>query len=172
MIISHVFGSLLDGSSEVMLCDFTSGVSVVSFANLENRMTISPMMCKSLSTGYLALQILKGLLIASFVSFEAVNSGSWHNHFPGETRVQLDLAGLISFYDTQLVPSLVAIRAGQERWNHRAGNISSEDLLAVKSRLEAFLVKPPGLSSGINWKTLIQVIVDRFAGRLELIRHS
>ena len=100
-----------------------------------------------------------------------MNSGSWHNRFPGETRVQLDLAELISFYDTQLAPSLVAIRAGQERWDHRVGNISSEDFSAVKSRLEAVLVKPSGLSSGIDWKTLVQVIVDRFAGRLELARH-
>ena len=102
---------------------------------------------------------------------EVLHAGSWHNRFPGETRIQLDLAGLISFYDTQLVLSLVAVRAGQERWDHRVGNISSEDFSAVKSRLEAVLVKPSGLSSGIDWRTLIQVIVDRFAGRLELTRH-
>ena len=100
-----------------------------------------------------------------------MNSGSWHNRFPGETRIQLDLAGLVSFYDTQLVPSLVAIRAGQERWDHRVGNISSEELTAVKSRLEAALVRPRDLSSGIEWRTLFQVILDRFAGRLELARH-
>ena len=104
-------------------------------------------------------------------SFEVMNAGSWHNHFPGETRIQLDLAGLISLYDTQLAPSLVDFRAGQERWDHRVQNISSEDLAAVKSRLEAILIRPKGLSSGIDWRTLIQVIVDRYAGRLELIHY-
>ena len=43
--------------------------------------------------------------------------------------------------------------------------------MAVKSRLEAVLTRPSGPSSGIDWKTLIQVIVDRFAQRLELTRH-
>ena len=100
-----------------------------------------------------------------------MNAGSWHNRFPGETRVQLDLAGLVSFYDTQLAPSLIDIRAGQERWDHRVQNISSDDLWAVKSRLEAILIRPEGLSSGIDWRTLVQVIVDRYAGRLELIHY-
>ena len=100
-----------------------------------------------------------------------MNAGSWHNRFPGETRVQLDLAGLVSFYDTQLAPSLIDIRTGQERWDHRVQNISSKDLAAVKSRLEAILIRPKGLSSGIDWRTLVQVIVDRYAGRLELIHH-
>ena len=106
-----------------------------------------------------------------FGSFEVLNAGSWHNRFPGETRVRLDLAGLVSLYDTQLAPSLIEIRAGQERWDHRVQNISSKDLAAVKSRLEAILIRPEGLSSGIDWRTLVQVIVDRYAGRLELIHY-
>jgi len=108
---------------------------------------------------------------AESVWIEIINAGSWHDHFPGETRVHLDLAGLISLYDTQLVPSLVDIRAGQERWDHRVQNISSEDLSAVKSKLEAILLIPKGMSSGIDWRTLIQVIVDRYAGQLELTRY-
>ena len=100
-----------------------------------------------------------------------MEAGSWHNRFPGETRIQLDLAGLISLYDTQLAPSLVDFRAGRERWDHRVQNISSEDLATVKSRLEAILIRPEGLSSGIDWRTLIQTIVDRYAGRLELTHY-
>ena len=115
--------------------------------------------------------MLRRFRIAGFITFEVIDAGSWHNRFPGETRVQLDLAGLVSFYDTQIVPSLVAIRAGQKRWDHRVQNVSSKDLLAIKSRLEAALIRPSGLSSGFDWKTLVQVIIDRFAGRLELTRH-
>ena len=100
-----------------------------------------------------------------------MNAGFRHSRFPGETRIQLDLTRLVSFYDTELVPSLVAIRAGQERWDHRAANLSSEDLSAVKSRLEAVLMRTAGPTSGIDWRTLMQVIVDRFAQRLELMRH-
>lgn len=119
----------------------------------------------------LARQTLRWFSIVLSIPFEVMNSGSWHNHFPGETRVQLDLSGLVSFYDTQLVPSLVAVRAGQERWDHRVQDISSEDLSAVKSRLEATLMRPSGQSSGVDWRTLAQVIVDRFSGRLELTRY-
>lgn len=120
---------------------------------------------------FLPAKKLKMPSAATRVVFEALYAGSWHNRFPGETRVQLDLAGLISFYDTQLVPSLVAARAGQERRLHRVGDISKKDSLATLSRLEAALLRPSGLSSGIDWRTLILVVVDRYAGRLELTRH-
>ena len=129
-------------------------------------------MCRSLCATQPTSEVLRWpLSTASSVPFEAINSGSWRNRFPGETRVQLDLAGLVSFYDTKLIPSLITVRAGQERWDHRAGDISSEDLAAVKTRLEAILVRPSGLSSGFDWRPLFQAIVDRFAGRLELTRH-
>ncbi|KAG9314922.1 hypothetical protein JVU11DRAFT_4030 [Chiua virens] len=136
---------------EIMLCDFTSGVSEVSFSYLARQSGGQRKLLESL--------------------FEVMNSGSWHNHLPGETRIQLDLTALVSFYDTQLVSSLVPIRAGQERWDHRVANISSEDLSAVKSRLEKLLAGPPDPSSGIDWQTLVQVIVDRYAQRLELIHY-
>ncbi|KAF8556590.1 hypothetical protein OG21DRAFT_1495412 [Imleria badia] len=139
---------------EVMLCDLTSGVRVISSSNLVSRMIQWPQKIR--------LQV---------TMFELMNAGSWHSHFPGETRVQLNLAGLVTFYDTQLAPSLIPIRAGQERWDHRVQNISSEDLSAAKARLEDALTRPEGLSSGIDWATLIQVIIDRYARRLELVRY-
>ncbi|KAG9314912.1 hypothetical protein JVU11DRAFT_4020 [Chiua virens] len=137
---------------EVMLCDISSGLSVVSFLNIVRPDGTPPK-------------------ISPLILFETMSAGSWHNHFPGETRIQLDLSGLVSFYDTQLVPSLVPIRAGQERWDHRVANTSDKDISAVKSRLETALKRPANLSSGIDWKTLIHVIVDRFAERLELTRY-
>ncbi|KAF9223839.1 hypothetical protein BS17DRAFT_121483 [Gyrodon lividus] len=144
---------------EVMLCDFTSGVSVVSFLNIAS---------VRFPRNYL---VPPGPSVTPIMVFEAMNAGSWHNNFPGETRVQLDLAGLVSFYDTQLAPSLVSIRAGQQRWDHRVQNTSSEDILAVKARLAEALTRPKAPSSGIDWMALVRVVVDRYAARLELMQY-
>ncbi|KAG9315251.1 hypothetical protein JVU11DRAFT_4385 [Chiua virens] len=140
-------------SFEVIICDFPSVIRVVSSMNLT--------LPGPHGSGY----------SRSFVPFESVHAGSWENHFPGDIRVHLDLARLVSFYDIQLAPSLTAIRAGQERWDHRAGNISSEDFLALKSRLEKSLAGSLGRSSGIDWMALIHIIVVRFADRFELMRY-
>ncbi|KAF8838437.1 hypothetical protein BDN67DRAFT_907364 [Paxillus ammoniavirescens] len=164
---------------ELMLCNFTSGVRVVSFSNLPSvrpprhrQSLLDPWMAReSSSTGSRALAKYWGDLEASVITVEAMYAGSWHYHFPGEIRVKLDLAGLVSFYDTQLVPSLVPIRIGQERWDHRVQNTSSEDILAVKARLAEAMTRPEGFSSGIDWMTLVRVIVDRYAGRLELVQY-
>ncbi|KIJ12851.1 hypothetical protein PAXINDRAFT_171017 [Paxillus involutus ATCC 200175] len=145
---------------ELMLCNFTSGVRVVSSLNLAS---VRPPRNRQ--------PLLDPMDTPLIISFEAMYAGSWHNHFPGEIRVQLDLAGLVSFYDTQLVPSLVPIRIGQERWDHRVQDTSSEDILAVKARLAEALTRPEGFSTGIDWMTLVRVIVDRYAGRLELIQY-
>ncbi|KAF9236705.1 hypothetical protein BU15DRAFT_76665 [Melanogaster broomeanus] len=145
--------------SEVLLCDFTSGVSVVSFLDVGT--IVHPP----------NRQLLPGIPLDSPLPFETIHSGSWHNRFPGDSRIHLDLAGLVSFYDTKLVPSLVPIRAGQERWDHRLQNISSEDILAARARLAEALTRPDGRSSGIDWRALIRVIVDRYADRLELIQY-
>lgn len=55
-LVSHDFarGSFSSNDfSEVMLCDFTSGVSVVSVANLVNRGFVPPIIRESLSVGSL-----------------------------------------------------------------------------------------------------------------------
>ena len=104
--------------------------------------------------------------------FEVMNSGSWHNLYPGETRVQLDLTGLVSFYDTDLVPSLVSARCGQERWDHRLQDISVDDVSRVTTRLEEILTRPADhIFSGIDWMALMRVIVDRYSERLEFVRY-
>lgn len=103
--------------------------------------------------------------------FEAMYAGSWHNHYPGETRIQLDLSGLVSFYDTELVPSLVSARSGQERWDHRLLNISREDVARVRARLREVLTRPTGQSSGVDWLAVSRVVVDRYSERLEFVRY-
>ncbi|KIK19142.1 hypothetical protein PISMIDRAFT_13898 [Pisolithus microcarpus 441] len=88
-----------------------------------------------------------------------------------ETRVRLDLSGLISFYDTELVSSLVSARFGKERWDHRLLNISIEDAVRVRPRLEKSLSRPADRSSGIDWQALIRVVIDRYSERLQVVQY-
>ncbi|KAJ6475731.1 hypothetical protein C8R47DRAFT_666754 [Mycena vitilis] len=162
---------------EIMLCDFTAGVDIVAMANLALNGRGGPPRPggpgrrpqetftetnNSLSDGPFA---------ATSSSLEVINSGSWHNRYPGDRRIKLDLTRLVSFYDTSLVPSLVAKRFDIERWDHRLLGITSEDIAAVMARLtEAYTAPlPPG--SGVDWDTLYKVIVDRYADRLEMVQY-
>ncbi|KAI6115591.1 hypothetical protein EDD16DRAFT_1474240 [Pisolithus croceorrhizus] len=142
---------------EAMICNFTSGLDVVSFLHLASpdALDVPPV------TGSRAF----------LRAFESLHGGSWSNRFPGELHVQLDLSNIVSFYDTDLVPSLVPARFGKERWDHRVLNISDEDLLRAKTRVEEELVRPRELSSGVDWMALIRTIVHRYASRLELMRY-
>ncbi|KAI6033297.1 hypothetical protein EDC04DRAFT_2571742 [Pisolithus marmoratus] len=143
----------MEMSFEIMLCNFTSGVRVVSFSNI-----VDPVMPRSTSSKFSP-------------TFEVIYAGSWHNRYPGETRIQLDLSGLVSFYDMELVPSLVPARFGKERWDHRLLNISTEDVVRVRARLVEILSRPASRPTGIDWPTLIRVVVDRYSERLELVRY-
>ncbi|KAI6033291.1 hypothetical protein EDC04DRAFT_2212710 [Pisolithus marmoratus] len=135
---------------EIMLCNFTSNVRIVSSVTLA-RPGPSPK-----ASGRV----------------EVMFAGSWHNRYPGETRIQLDLSGLISFYDTELAPSLIPARFGKERWDHRLLNISGEDVTRARARLGEVLSRPADQSgSGIDWLVLVRVIVDRYSKRLELVRY-
>ncbi|KAG2076636.1 hypothetical protein BDR04DRAFT_1068120 [Suillus decipiens] len=145
---------------EVMLCNFTAGVEVVSFLHLvlpkDERSFPHPTLSDS-DTGAR--------------TFEVLHSGSWHNRYPGETRIVLDLTGLISFYDTALTPSLISVRTGLERCDHRVLGISSDDISRVMRKLTKVLTRQHPVGSDIDWKTLTHVIVDRYADRLELMQH-
>ncbi|KAG1870660.1 hypothetical protein DFJ58DRAFT_722882 [Suillus subalutaceus] len=104
-------------------------------------------------------------------TFEVMHSGLWHNRYPGDSRIVLDLTGLISLYDTVLVPSLISVRAGLERLDHRVLGISSQDLSQVMRRVTEIASRPDPVGSGTDWKTLIHVIVDRYEDRLELTQY-
>ncbi|KAG2368484.1 hypothetical protein BDR07DRAFT_1390772, partial [Suillus spraguei] len=146
--------------SEIMICDFTSHMEVVSFLNLENtRFKHSPPtdLPEDPTTEY---QI-----------FELMHCASLREIYPGETRIILDFSGLVSFYDTTLVPSLVPHRTGLERWDHRISGISSEDIERVQERLDQVLVQPSVTTSIIDWKTVLRVVVDRYASRLEMMQY-
>ena len=104
-------------------------------------------------------------------AFEVLHSASWRERYPGETRITLDYSALISFYDTTLVPSLVPHRVGLERWDHRVAGISPEDIERVEGRLSQTLERPPVTPSGIDWKIVLQSVVDRYASRLEVMQY-
>ncbi|KAG1891590.1 uncharacterized protein F5891DRAFT_1282480 [Suillus fuscotomentosus] len=145
---------------EIMICDFTSHMEVVSFLNIEStRIGGGP-----------PTDLPEDPTTVHYI-FELVHSTSWRANYPGETRIILDFSGLVSFYDTALVPSLVPRRVGLERWDHRVGGISSEDVEHVRDRLDQVLTRSPVTTSGIDWKTVLRVVVDRYASRLDFMQH-
>lgn len=150
----------MEMSFEIMLCDFTTDVEVVSFVHLTipwDEPSSSP-----------STSVDPDIWVRSF---EFSHSGLWHNRHPGDSRIVLDLTGLISLYDTALAPSLISVRTGLERYDHRVLGISSGDISRVMGKLIKAITRPHPIGSGIDWKTLIHVIVDRYADRLELTQY-
>ncbi|KAG5638699.1 hypothetical protein H0H81_010924 [Sphagnurus paluster] len=137
---------------EIMLCDFSDGLQVVSKLNLPPSMDRLP----EPPTSQLLTTVLE--------------SGLWHNYYPGDPRIELDLSRLVSFYDTSLVPSLVPLRQHQHRHEHRLEGISPADAQNVRETLATALTQP-GSGSGIHWRSLFRIITLRYADRLELIRY-
>ncbi|KAJ7027118.1 hypothetical protein C8F04DRAFT_1399656 [Mycena alexandri] len=127
---------------EIMLCDFSfnGGVELLSADYLAAAWW---------ATIEMTVPNPQGFPVADLLRFGTVHAGSWHNRYPGDTRIVLDLTRLISFYDTSLAPSLIPSRASQQRWDHRLYGISAADLMA----------------------TLYHVIVDRYTDRLELLQY-
>jgi len=101
-------------------------------------------------------------------TLEAYLAGSWHDHAPGETRVRLDYSGLVTFYDTSLL-SLVESRYGKDRLHLRLDGISALDSERVRVELETVLTREKGVESGIDWGSIVRVVTERYAGRLEYL---
>jgi hypothetical protein len=99
---------------------------------------------------------------------EAYLAGSWHDHAPGETRVRLDYSGLVSFYDPSL-SSLVESRYGKDRLHLRLEGISALDSERVRAELETVLTREKDGESGIDWGSIVRVVTERYAGRLEYL---
>ncbi|KAJ6582496.1 hypothetical protein DFH09DRAFT_1439233 [Mycena vulgaris] len=187
------FSFILD--SEIMLCEFTGGVELLStdFLAAAWARHVTPPLWDSASLrtpGHPGSksppppgspppaprnkdsEIAPGLRARNIINFEIMCAGSWHNHCPDETCIVLDLTRLISFYDTSLAPSLIGRHAGLERWDHRLEGISAIDLETMTMRLRAMLASDTNVTgSGVDWKTLYRVVVDRYADRLELLEY-
>ncbi|KAG5636230.1 hypothetical protein H0H81_008737, partial [Sphagnurus paluster] len=151
----------LDGFvSEVMLCDFSEGLQIVSKLNL-----VSSRNPRRHTSDNIAFADELSQLMTT-----VIETGSWHNHYPGDPRIELDFSRLVSFYDTSLAPSLVPSRRQQKRYEHRPGGVSAIDVQAVRQRL-ADALTTTGNGSGIQWKSLFRIITLRYADRLEMIRY-
>ncbi|KAF9266432.1 hypothetical protein L218DRAFT_1014682 [Marasmius fiardii PR-910] len=171
---------------EVMLCDFTSGVEVESFLNLESHdrpmggrypyrpgrgHPPPPPQFESHSLN----QQGDGRIPIIRTDFEVLRAGARHNTYPGESRIKLDLSRLISFYDTDLVPSLIEKRFNAtsngpiDRLDHRLQGISKPGVERVLQKLESTVTSSIE-GSGVDWFALFRVIKDRYAESLELAR--
>ncbi|KAF9007433.1 hypothetical protein BDQ17DRAFT_1350634 [Cyathus striatus] len=172
-------------SFEIMLCDFTKDVEVVSFLNLATDVVLSPdvlpdpsnvSICKTLEdpplprqTSWSSLPIPEDML---GMAFDAIEVGTWHSYYPGDTRVRLDLSRAISFYDTDSFPSLVPLRYGKERWYHRVGDLSTKDVQTLRNQLDEILAEDQWEhAASVDWRAQFHVITNRYAERLEILRY-
>ncbi|CAA7267481.1 unnamed protein product [Cyclocybe aegerita] len=169
---------------EVMLCDFTTGVQTVSFLNLKSsgfmRGPRPPRPSGSSPPSPPPTSSPVNPPPSSLhphgngMDVRVLESGSWHNGFPGESRVKLDYSRLISFYDESTFPSLRAAREGQERWDHRLAGISKEDVQTMFRRLGELLKGWDGRvegDSGVDWQTLLKTVAERYDDRLEVLQY-
>ena len=161
--------------SEIMACDFGVGMELVSESELvphtDNGVTIFPgtPLPPHSPTPKVPPGWRGGVRSGISTLFEVINSGMWHNQPPGETRIKIDYSRVISFFDPTL-SSLVDARTGKRREEFRLDAISEADTQYVLDQLTDIFTRD-GQGSGIDWGSIIQVIVDRYAGRLELLRH-
>ncbi|KAJ7905004.1 hypothetical protein B0H13DRAFT_1620397 [Mycena leptocephala] len=130
----------------IMLCNFMEGAQIQTISRLEDEERFP------------------------HHAYSFIHSSAWHDHYPGETRIHLDLTHLISLYDVALAPSLVSRRYGQARRDNRVLGIDARDTAAVLARVREIPFNSIPSASGIDWRTLFQVIRDRYATRLEVLQ--
>ncbi|KAG8740881.1 hypothetical protein FRC10_003796 [Ceratobasidium sp. 414] len=101
--------------------------------------------------------------------FEVFQAGAWHGRAPGEVRVRLDAARLVSIYDPALLSGTIA-RRGLEKVLHRGRGLSAADV----QTWQAWIVRAASLdapeTSAVDWQALTTVIMDRYGARLEYLR--
>jgi hypothetical protein len=156
-----------------MICDALDGLEVVTLLNLlpKNVTDSSPQLPPSFPAPP-RLEPPPGWRgsLPDYVVFEAYVAGGWHNLAPGETRVKLDYTGLVTLYDPTL-SSLVEARQGKDRLHHRLEGISAADTARVHAELQSVLTRKQGSNgSGIDWRSIARIVVERYADRLEYLR--
>ena len=180
ILLNTPFLPVLIYRSEVMICDFLSPLEAVSIlSHIPQNQTSIPRRLPGpgfpfppppgppkLPSGWRGppLTMSRGIL-------EGFLAGSRHDHSPGETRVRPDYSGLVTFYDPSLM-SLVEARHGKDRILHRLEGISALDSERVRTELETVLMRmrEPGGGTGVDWGSIVRVITERYADRLEYLR--
>ena len=159
-----------------MVCDFLDAMEVVTFLNLiPKNQTFIPKHFPGVPLPFLPPSPSKppsgwrGSLPNGRRSLhEAYLAGSWHDRAPGETRVHLDYSGLVTFYDPSL-SSLVEARYEKDILHHRLEGISVLDSERVRAELQSVLTREHGGMSGVDWGSIVRVVTERYAGRLEYL---
>ncbi|KAJ7791714.1 hypothetical protein B0H14DRAFT_190698 [Mycena olivaceomarginata] len=98
-------------------------------------------------------------------------TGKWHDRAPGETRVRVRYDKFVSFYDPRLA-SLVDSRRGKPREEHTLKPLSRADAQTKLAELEAALARPWDEGSGVDWASVVHVVVERYGERLEVLAHT
>ncbi|KAF9007432.1 hypothetical protein BDQ17DRAFT_1324030 [Cyathus striatus] len=170
---------------EIMLCDFSKDVEVVSFLNLATDLALPPdilpdppnvSICETFEDPPLPQPTRPPLPIPGNVllgmTFDAMEVGTWHNYYPGDTRIRLDLSRAISFYDIDSFPSLVPLRHRKERWYHRVDGISTKDVQTLRDRLDEILAEDQWEhATSVDWRAQFHVITNRYSERVEILRY-
>ncbi|KAH9027493.1 hypothetical protein EDB83DRAFT_2555220 [Lactarius deliciosus] len=102
-------------------------------------------------------------------AFEGLVTGAWHDRAPRETRLRPDYSGLVTLYDPSL-SSLVEARYGKDRLHLRLEGISALDTDQVRDELRTVFTRERDGGSGIDRGSIVRVVTERYAGRLEHLR--
>ncbi|KAG8694407.1 hypothetical protein FRC08_008514 [Ceratobasidium sp. 394] len=150
---------------ELILCDFTSNLQLVSSLHVLPRQNPPPGFPQEPRPPH-----WKGALPTSESGeFEVFQAGAWHGRAPGEVRVKLDAARLVSIYDPALLSGAVA-RRGLEKILHRAQGLSVADVQTWQTWIARVASPNAPETSGVDWQALSTVIMDRYGARLEYLR--
>ncbi|KAF7369182.1 hypothetical protein MVEN_00245400 [Mycena venus] len=98
-------------------------------------------------------------------------AGKWHDRAPGETRVRVQYDKFVSFYDPA-VTSLVESRRDKPREEHTLKPLSKADAQTKLVELEAALAQPWDAGSGVDWASIVHVVVERYGERIEVLAHT
>ncbi|KAI9459921.1 hypothetical protein BJY52DRAFT_1148726, partial [Lactarius psammicola] len=162
---------------EVMICDFLDPMEVISLLDIiPKNQTSTPKYLPGLPIPLpqpgpprLPSGWRGSPLDMRRTVFEAYFSASWHDRAPGLTRVHPDYSSLVTFYDPSL-SSLVEARYGKDRLHLRLEGISALDSDRVRAELQTVLTREKGRGSGVDWGSIVRVVTERYADRLEYLR--
>ncbi|PLW53633.1 hypothetical protein PCANC_04337 [Puccinia coronata f. sp. avenae] len=159
---------------ELIWCNFGVGLDLIAETN-----TTDPFQNPDDLTAQLN-PVLKAKLSPLFseASWESARSATLQYNDPGETRVKLDTASFISFYDrvASLSEKRSALNQEYKRSMHRIYGISHQDTVKVIDRLEMVIARKNSegwevQQSDPDWQGIVRQIVQRYGSRLTDLDH-